>query len=61
MSFGRLKNVVRRAERPDGRFHRDKRRSHVDHPLAIPTTRPRSLLLTVLSLPIRLIAILCGR
>jgi hypothetical protein len=34
MSFGRNKNMVRRAQRPDGGFHRMKRRKRLNHPMA---------------------------
>lgn len=35
MSFGRNKNMVRRAHRPDGQFHRLKRRRRLDTRLAV--------------------------
>jgi hypothetical protein len=34
MSFGRNKNMVRRRVRPDGQFHRMKRRKRLNHPMA---------------------------
>jgi hypothetical protein len=34
MSFGRNKNLVRRQVRPDGDFHRMKRRRRLNHPMA---------------------------
>jgi hypothetical protein len=34
MSFGRNKSMVRRAVRPDGDFHRMKRRKGLNHPMA---------------------------
>ena len=33
--FGRSKNMVRRRFRPDGRFHRDRRRSGLAQPLTL--------------------------
>ena len=34
VSFGRNKNMVRRPTRPDGQFHRMRRRRALNHPLA---------------------------
>jgi hypothetical protein len=33
--FGRQKNMVRRRFRPDGRFHRDRRRKGLSQPLTL--------------------------
>lgn len=35
MTFGRTKNVVRRRYRPDGSFHRDRRRSRLESPMTM--------------------------
>ena len=34
MTFGRKNNMVRRPVRPDGGFHRTKRRKRLDHPMS---------------------------
>jgi hypothetical protein len=51
MSFGRQRNMVRRASRPDESFHRNSRRKAVDR-LAMLEGRPRrrSLLSRLLGL-----------
>jgi len=33
--FGRQKNMVRRRFRPDGRFHRDRRRKGLSQPMTL--------------------------
>jgi hypothetical protein len=35
MSFGRQKNLARRPYRPDGSFHRERRRKRLNHPFAL--------------------------
>jgi hypothetical protein len=35
MTFGRKNNIVRRPVRPDGGFHRLKRRKQLDHPMSV--------------------------
>ena len=35
MTFGRKNNMVRRPVRPDGGFHRMKRRKRLDHPMSL--------------------------
>jgi hypothetical protein len=62
MSFGRLKNVVRRAERPDLDYHRSKRRNGVDHLLAVGSgPRHVSIFRALLDLPRRMMRKLGGR
>lgn len=48
MSFGRQKNMVRRASRPDESFHRDRRRRTVDRAGMLEPARRRSLILQIL-------------
>lgn len=49
MSFGRQKNMIRRASRPDESFHRNRRRRAVDRTAMLdPSSRKPSLLVQVL-------------
>jgi hypothetical protein len=43
MSFGRNKNMTRRAHRPDHDFHRLKRRKGLNHPMVGPGSLWRSV------------------
>jgi hypothetical protein len=45
MSFGRSKNMTRRAFRPDGSFHRSKRRKNLGTLFTSDSRSPFSLLL----------------
>jgi hypothetical protein len=51
MTFGRTKNVVRRRFRPDGHFHRDRRRSRLDSPLTMTRAGAGALGAVLLFLP----------
>ncbi len=49
MSFGRQKNMIRRASRPDESFHRNRRRRAVDRTAMLdPSSRKPSLLAQIL-------------
>lgn len=53
-TFGRMTNMVRRPVRPNGNFHRERRRRDLNHPLALGATG-LNLLGRLLLLPFELL------
>jgi hypothetical protein len=50
MSFGRQKNMLRRASRPDESFHRNRRRRGVDRAVMLEGGSRQSIVLQILRL-----------